>query len=196
MAELLHELRTPLAALGAALEILATPDPAFESVTAAYRHLAAVLTRAEAAAGPAAPPAQVSTDVLTVLDGAATALKPLFQARALELRIDTPGQARPVVADPVVLGRVFVNLLGNASRYAAAGSIVRVSIDDQTARVVVAVTNEVASEPPSGGWGMGLRLSEQAVACMGGTLERVAVDPATAVFRVVLPTDQAASGQG
>ena len=94
----------------------------------------------------------------------------------------------PLLADPVLVQRVLVNLLTNAVRHAPAGSLVRVSTSRLGSRAQIRVVDHGAGVAPdrrsdifapfqrlgdtdnTTGLGLGLALSRGFVEGMGGTL--------------------------
>jgi two-component system sensor histidine kinase KdpD len=94
----------------------------------------------------------------------------------------------PVLADPVLLQRVIVNLLANASRYAPVGTRVRITTSAFGGTAEIRVIDHGPGIPPgrrddvfapfqrqgdtdnSAGLGLGLALSKGFVEGMGGTL--------------------------
>jgi signal transduction histidine kinase len=141
-----HDLRTPLAALRAALEALTdgvAPDPAryLRSMQRDVDALAGMiddlflLARLEAGRLDLHP---TTVDVAELADDAVEALGPTAAARGVRLVLDTAG-AVPVRANAAAVSRVIRNLLDNAVRFAPAGSEVRISIERHpvpTVRVV------------------------------------------------------------
>jgi len=216
LANVAHELRTPVAALRAQLENLvdgvrAPDDPALREVLGEVERLGGLvddllgLARAEAGVAP------LSRGAVTV--GA------LADAVAHEVRAVRPG--RQVVvdvpaglvtdADPGRLRQVLVNLVDNAARHAPDGGRVDVRCrTDGEGGLVLEVTDDGPGIPPeewdsvferfrrggsapTGGTGLGLAIARWAVALHGG---RIGVVPAPRGCRIRAELPAAPPGAG
>lgn len=135
-----HDLRTPLAALQAAVEALEdgmAPDP--ERYLRAMRTDIAALTAlvddlfvlAKLEAGDLEFDL-VRLDLAELADEAVEALSPTAHTRDVAVRVDADGRV-PAFGSPEALGRVLRNLVDNAVRHAPSGSdvVVRVSGGDR-----------------------------------------------------------------
>ena len=141
-----HDLRTPLAALRAAVESLqdgVAPDP--------DRYLAAMSTQIDAVqqlieelvmyarieAGKLEFE-KVDVDLAELVDETVETMTPVAHRRGLRLDASADGRAR-VRGGPAELARVLRNLIDNALRYGPAGSTVVVELTTgvHTARIVV-----------------------------------------------------------
>jgi len=141
-----HDLRTPLAALRAAVESLqdgVAPDP--------DRYLAAMSTQIDAVqqlieelvmyarieAGKLEFE-QVDVDLAELVDETVETMTPVAHRRGLRLDASADGRAR-VHGGPAELARVLRNLIDNALRYGPAGSTVSVELTTMvhTARIIV-----------------------------------------------------------
>ncbi|WP_329493729.1 sensor histidine kinase [Kitasatospora herbaricolor] len=217
VADASHELRSPLAALRAELEIaLARPDLADwpEVVRGALgdterlQHLVTdllLLARLDAQDTSRRPAAPVDLGDL-VREEAARRRPPAH----LILTVRTaPG---PVLVDGhrAPLTRVLGNLLDNAERYAAATVSVGLAFDDRRREAVLEVRDDGPGIPPedrarvferftrldeartrdSGGAGLGLAIARHIAALHHGTLE-VAACPDGALLRARLPASNA-----
>lgn len=141
-----HDLRTPLAALRAAVEALADgvapdPDRYLRSMQRDIDALAAlvddVFLLASIEAG-RVDHVRVTTDLSEVTDEAIEALTPVAEAADVRLVLDATSAVR-VAGNPTALGRVVRNLVDNAIRHAPEGSTVHVAVEDDglpTVRVV------------------------------------------------------------
>ena len=182
--ELLHKIRTPLAALVTLGELC--EDSSAAAHNAAVEHLSSLVRRADARLRGAegsltARPSAVA--VGEVLDETVALLQAAHHDACII--IDGATGCR-VLADRVALTQILVNLLVNALRYApaqtdvhvevtCAGSTVAVAVCDQGPGVDPAVGERVfdsgVSDGHVGGSGLGLFLARQLAQSMRGRLE-------------------------
>ncbi len=189
-----HDLRTPLAALRAAVEALqdgVAPDP--DRYLAAMHHdldaLGALvddlflLARLEAGSFEYEA---TEVDLAELADGALEALAPVARRRDVNLRLVTAGSV-PVVGGPEALGRVIRNLVDNALRHAPPRTDVVVQVGNGAA-ASLAVLDDGPGFPPelvedafdtfvrddpararaTGGAGLGLAIARGVVEAHGG----------------------------
>ncbi len=193
-----HELRTPMNAIlgfSQLLQMQTLPPEQLDAVNeirGAGQHLLALiddlldLTRIEA--GKLAVSA-LPVDVAEVVDGALRIVQPVLAAHSLRLVNGAP-TGLAVLADPVRLRQVLVNLLSNAAKYNREGGQVTIDVtrpDSQRVRLRVSDTGvgiapermprlfqtfERLGAEHSGveGSGIGLALSRQLAELMGGTM--------------------------
>ncbi len=197
LSALSHDLRRPLAAAttavgglraaGAALSaedrraLLETAEESLGTLTALVTDLLDV--------------SRLQADALTIETGPvdpADVVGPALDELGLgpaEVELALEHGERQAVADPVLLQRVLVNLLANATRFSPAGSAVRIATSTFADRVEVRVIDHGPGIPAarrgevfvpfqrlgdtdnSTGLGLGLALSKGFVEAMGGTLE-------------------------
>jgi len=190
-----HDLRTPIAALQAAVEALAdglAPDPArylasmqrdIEALTSLVEDLF-LLVRLDD--GRYEMPAS-SVDLTEIADDAIEALTPMAEARAIALVLDAPGGVR-VKGNAGALGRVIRNLVDNAIRHAPESSTVHVVVEPDAPLVRVTDQGPGFPEPftehafdhftradPSrrrdtGGAGLGLAIARGVIEAHGGRI--------------------------
>lgn len=197
LSALSHDLRRPLAAAttavgglraaGAALSaedrraLLETAEESLGTLTALVTDLLDV--------------SRLQADALTIETGPvdpADVVGPALDELGLgpaEVELALEHGERQAVADPVLLQRVLVNLLANATRFSPASSAVRIATSTFADRVEVRVIDHGPGIPAarrgevfvpfqrlgdtdnSTGLGLGLALSKGFVEAMGGTLE-------------------------
>jgi two-component system, OmpR family, sensor histidine kinase BaeS len=130
-----HDLRTPLAALRAALEAVedGIPDDPARYVRSMHRDVEALtalvddlflLARIE---GGNIEIATAHVDLAEIADEAVEALAPVAAAHAVLVQVET-GDPAIVAGNPTALGRVIRNLLDNAIRHSPPGSTIEVVV--------------------------------------------------------------------
>lgn len=193
-----HDLRTPLAALQAAVEALrdgvaTEPDRYLASIEGDVRVLNQLvddlflLARIESGGFEYE---RVAVDLAEIADEAIEVLEPVSERSGVSIRLDANGTSI-VSTGPVPLGRVIRNLLDNAIRYAPSGTEVTVTVETPaTVRVAdegpgfpasftEAAFEEFARADPArsrstGGAGLGLAVARGLVEELGG---RIWADP-------------------
>jgi histidine kinase len=198
LADVTHELRTPLATIGGYMEGLLDgviePSPqTFSLILHESNRLQRLiedlelLSRVEAGQ---LPVVARRTDLQRVLEEVVAQFEPLFRANqvalALHLDVDLP----PVWADPDRVNQVLINILSNAYRYTPSGGRVTLVADVVDKMVVVAVRDTGIGISPehlphiferfyrvdksrarqSGGSGIGLAIARHLVYAQGGEI--------------------------
>lgn len=164
LAGLVHELRTPLAAIRAYAELLggAGADPAFLEeassilVEEAERldaliglHLDLVRApqqRAPSSAHAAPPP---MCDAAAEARAACDLLRPLAARSSVAIELDLPGEPLFARAERALLRQVLANLLGNALKHARGGTRILVRARREEDEVRVEVADDGAGLPAS-----------------------------------------------
>ncbi len=214
-----HELRTPMnAILGFSQLLLMRGLPPeqqlqVEEIHQAGRHLLSLiddlldLTRIEAGL---VTVTRETVPLAHLVDEASSLVKPLFEARRLVLANHLPAGAC-MVADPVRLRQVVVNLLSNAAKYNREGGSVTVDLapaEGGRLRLAVSDTGEgIAPEQLPRlfrtferlgavtrgieGTGIGLALCRQLMELMGGTIGVASQVGEGSTFWIELPAAQA-----
>ncbi len=198
LADVAHELRTPLATIDAYLEGLADgvvqPEPEtwrlLRRESARLNRLSDDITRVSRAEEHQLElhPERVRPQEL--IETAARAAAPSFAARGVELRVEPDHEAPTIAADRDRLGEVLANLLENALRHTPASGSVTLSATRDGDSAVLTVTDtgegldpteleriferfyrtDTARSRDRGGSGIGLTISRALVEAHGGTL--------------------------
>jgi signal transduction histidine kinase len=217
LADLAHELRTPLATLEAYIDGLedGVVDPTGESYgtmrgqVARLRRLATDLRESAAADEHALHLNLVETDAVAVVADAVAAATPRFNSKGVGLSLVIDRDGLIVLADPQRLGQVLSNLLDNALRHTRPGGQVDVDVKDADGKVTVSVTDDGEGIPTDqlravferfhrvdparattdgSGSGLGLTIARAIVTDHGGSLTAASDGPGTgSTFTVTLP---------
>jgi CheY-like chemotaxis protein len=228
-----HEIRTPMTGVLGMVDLLAAESLTVrqrqfvDAMRASGRHLLNVIndildySRIEAGR---LELEQIDFPLSGLLECVRSLLHPLALERGIELRIEAPPAALPVVVgDPTRLQQVLLNLGSNAIKFTAQGRVtVRLRAQPQDARTVLLrfevqdtgtgiprealeqlftpFTQADASIPRQyGGSGLGLAISKRIADAMGGTLQATSTPGLGSVFtlELALPvgTSQAAAAR-
>lgn len=222
IATLSHELRNPLAAATAAVELLALdlPDGGHPALPVLERQLGTLVrmsndlldgTRALTGRLELVPE---RVDVRSVIEGACADIRSLFGHEKRTLQVTLPDTPVVVDGDRLRLAQVLTNLLSNALKYTPPGgrTEVRLTVEERQARLTVR-DDGIGFEPaqaedlfgvfsraaPAGpntpeGLGLGLAVARTVVELHGGRISARSEGPGKgAVFTVLLPqADEAA----
>ena len=209
-----HDLKTPVAALQATLEVLddgAVDDPAaarhfLENLRRSTNQLERTLTdlvtlaRYETAALAADEPARMGE----MLQDAIERIEPLAEATNVGVRtaIVAPPATDRLSCDPAAIRRALGNLLENAVSATPGGKVEIAMHVDRHDRIIVDVINEPALVPAEArrtlferapksrggrGSGLGLAMVRAAVEAHGGTIRFVEMGPPRVRVRLELP---------
>ena len=211
-----HELRSPLSRLRTELELaLRRPrEPAvyietlrsgLEEVERLTLLVEELLTLARIDAGQEQGRAE-RVELNRLVEDALARMRPIAQARRVDLRLEAPGPVRAKVA-PGAASLVLDNLLDNAIKFSPAGSCITVQLGVEGPHAVLRVRDagpgvrgeelkrifERFYRGPSArpgstpGMGLGLALSQALVQANGGSISAANGTPRGAVFEVRLP---------
>jgi signal transduction histidine kinase len=161
-AQVAHELRTPLTLLRMKVESIASelPPEFSEEVQEAIRSLSQLVERSLLAAKAEGGRLEIqltTVDLSTLLEELEDAYTPLAGEREMTLKVKIP-PGQMVKGDAAILRQILHNLFGNAVRYASGNIRIRLRPQTKSDRLLLTITNRVATPLPSGGTGMGLRL--------------------------------------
>jgi two-component system, OmpR family, sensor kinase len=221
LADVSHELRTPIAALRTFNELLtegAADDP---SARAEFLETSrAQLERLDWLAQNLLELSKLDSglvlldlrpeDLRSSVEQAVEQSAATARRRGVELTMERPDQPIQIRHDPVRIGQVVANLIGNAIKFTPRGGAVRVDVRgeaDGAASITVADTGigidpaelprifdrffrgSRASEARGSGSGLGLAIVRGIVEMHGGTVSVESRPGAGATFRVVLPAN-------
>jgi signal transduction histidine kinase len=194
-AQVSHEMRTPLAIIGAETDLLqqdATPEQQAalahitDATTRAERIISAILLLARSESGDVER-SDVDLDLVTgdVLGDMVN--EPMWRG----LEVDLVLEPAPVKGDRVLLERLAANLLSNAARHNRTGGWIRVRTRTETASAVLEIANSVpnrdaSDEPPALSNRVGLTIVQAVLAAHEGTMQRVD-EPGRVTVEVRIP---------
>jgi signal transduction histidine kinase len=218
LADLAHELRTPLATLEAYIDgledgVVAPSEDSYATMrqqVSRLRRLAVDLRESAAADEHALNMSPVVLDAVAAAADAVAAATPRYLVKGVELTL-APGDAGLLVsADAERLGQVLSNLLDNALRHTPPDGHVRVTARSAGATAVITVADDGDGLPADqlgsifdrfhrvdqargsadgSGSGLGLTIARAIIADHGGTLTASSPGPGSgATFTVTLPT--------
>ncbi|GAB1644118.1 DUF4118 domain-containing protein [Krasilnikovia sp. MM14-A1259] len=213
-----HDLRTPLASAKAAIDSLCAPDVEFsatdryelldtaqESVNRLTRLVENLLDMSRIQAGALG----MNPQLISLADAIPRAIDDLAES-GRAVRIQVPDELPEIHADPALLERALVNLLGNALQYSPPDRPPLVTASEHGGRVEVRVVDH-GPGVPAGDWdriflpfqrlgdrdnttgvGLGLALSRGVIEAMGGTLEPEATPGGGLTMTISLPAAEPA----
>ena len=212
LADVTHELRTPLAVIRGNLEgivdgVYAADEEHISMVLEETRVMARllddlqILSTADAGAlGLNREP----TDLGALADEVVAAFAPRAAAADVALSA-TSGSLAEISVDPLRIRQVLENLVANALRHTPAGGTVTIRLSEHEGRLVVAVSDTGSGIPPeqldsifdryarsadSGGSGLGLAIAKSLVEAHGGSIQAENAAGHGATIRLLLPQDE------
>jgi signal transduction histidine kinase len=213
LANMGHELRTPLTAILGYAELLrerlageAEATEEVQAIARAGEHLVAVIDQILGLARLEQGEPEVcheALDLAAVLAEVEATVRPLAQARGLELRLVAPASA-PLRSDPTKLRQIAFNLVSNAIKFTERGSVeLRLSVDGAGHTLAVTDTgigipadklpllfrefSRVHDDARYRGTGLGLALSRRYARLLGGDLDVDSAPGRGSVFTLRLP---------
>ena len=199
LANMSHEIRTPMNAILGFAQVLdrdpglnATQRNSLATIQRSGEHLLTlindILDMAKIEAGRMTLQ-EAPFDLARLVAETEVFFRPRTRNRGLTLTVETPALPRMVVGDPMRLRQVLINLVGNAVKFTAAGTVTirvapvaddtfRFSISDtgvgiapaEMARLFEPFSQTTSGQQLQGGTGLGLALSSRFVRLMGGEL--------------------------
>ena len=217
MAMLAHELRNPLSAISAALEVLqaggnkeGAPERARTIIARQTRNLSRLVDDLLEVARVITGKVSLAGAPLELADAVHRCIVQLEQRaedRRIELEID--GGPHWIHGDPVRIEQILTNVLSNAIKYSRTGGVIRVRVAAEDGETVVSVTDDglgISSdllpqifEPfvqgertldrSQGGLGVGLTLVRRLVEMHGGSVRAFSDGPGQgSTFTIRLPS--------
>ncbi|MDB5815476.1 MAG: tmoS [Rhodocyclales bacterium] len=150
---------------------------------------------------------KVYTDLAPILRQALEMSRPLIEAKSHRLVEEIPSGPMPVHADPTRLAQLFANLLNNAAKFTDPGGEVALTVERNSDRVVIAVSDTGMGIPrgmeekifhlftqldsgisrSQGGLGIGLTLVQRIAHMHGGSVRVARTEDPGTTFLVELP---------
>jgi signal transduction histidine kinase len=201
LAVLAHELRSPLAPIRNAVQILRHEDAPTAELRSArdvidrqvgqMTHLIDDLLDVSRISHGRIELRRERVELAEVVRSALEATRPLVESSGHRLNVALPPEPIPLEGDPTRLAQVFSNLLNNAAKYTERGGQIRLAAEQVDHHVRVRVTDsgigissaqlpnlfkmftqgEHSIERAQGGLGIGLGLARSLVEMHGGTIE-------------------------
>lgn len=217
IADASHELRAPLAAMRAELDVSLRHDEMGDDARALLQSLREEATRMARIVENLLTLARVDDGQLDLLrtpqdltEVARRAVETYgATAQAAGVRLEVSGESVRAPADPDRLAQVIGNLLDNAIRVSPRGATVRVGVSRQDGSAQIAVHDDGPGIPAehrdriferfarldpargrAGGAGLGLAISREIVMAHGGALSLAPETNGGATFTITLPTEQ------
>jgi signal transduction histidine kinase len=212
MADIAHELRTPLSVMQGRLEgmidgVYPRDGQQVVKVLEDTRTLARLVedlrTLAHSESGTLTL-AREPTDVGILLGETASAFQPEAGARGVDIQTHVPADIPPVDLDAIRIREVVMNLLDNAVRHSPEGTVVRIEAEINPRGITIRVSDQgtgIRAEdlphifdrfykgPGSSGSGLGLAIARSLVAAHGGTIAARARLGGGTIVEVMLPTE-------
>jgi signal transduction histidine kinase len=210
MADIAHELRTPLSVMQGRLEgmldgVYPRDEHQVTQVLEDTRTLARLVddlrTLAHSESGTLAL-AKEPTDVEVLLNETVSAFQPEALARNVEVRTKISGEIPTVDLDPVRIREVLTNLIANAVRHSPKAHVVELELEATTTDIVLRVADRGPGISPedlphifdrfykgaaSTGSGLGLTIARNLVAAHGGAIAAHARAEGGTIVEFTLP---------
>lgn len=211
MADVAHELRTPLAVMQGRLEgmldgVYPRDEQQVTRVLDDARTLARLVddlrTLAHSESGTLTLETE-PTDLGTLIEETVAAFQPEAHARNVNLAAAVRSDLPPVDLDPVRIREVLLNLLSNAVRHSPAGGRVEIGAEAGDANVTIRVSDEGSGirgedlphiferfykAPDSTGSGLGLTIAHSLIAAHGGAIGARSRPQGGTIIEFTLPT--------
>ena len=212
LADVTHELRTPLAVIRGNLEgivdgVYAADEEHISTVLEETRVMARLLDDLQILSTADAGALRLNrepTDLGALADEVVAAFAPAAAAADVALSASSDSLAE-IDVDPLRIRQVLENLVANALRHTPAGGTVTIRLSEHEGRLVVAVSDTGSGIPPeqldsifdryarsadSGGSGLGLAIAKSLVEAHGGSIQAENAAGHGATIRLLLPQDE------
>ena len=210
MADIAHELRTPLSVIQGRLEgfldgVYPRDDARMEALLEETRLLARLVedlrTLANAESG-ALTLHKEPTDMAVLVQDAIDAFSAEATQARLSFRVDTPNDLPLVTVDPIRIREVLSNLISNALRNTPAGGVISITLGIASGRLLISIADTGAGIAPedlpkifdrfykgtrSRGSGLGLTIARSLVAAHGGEISAESTVGRGTTMKVTLP---------
>jgi signal transduction histidine kinase len=216
LAFIVHDLRTPLNAVSLLVEelkyildekMLSEAGDVFESLTRNVVRVGDLIKRVldtkaqPSGVGSSFQPERRTFDLWPLVQRLILDLRAVAAKNDIEVVSEIP-RTLTVFADAGLISQVFQNLLGNAFKYAARGTVTVSAHEDAGTIVCVVhdngagiplemlskVFDKLATDPEMEGTGLGLAIVKQIVEAHGGTVSAESVHGAGAKFTFTIPS--------
>jgi signal transduction histidine kinase len=219
IAEIVHEMRTPLNSVVAYADLMQRPAVTLEQA----RQFAAIIQNeagriiemtnnflelARLESGRASL-AHSPVDLVTVVHMSANVVRPQADTKQIALSIDAPTASLTVMGDAQRLHQALLNLLSNAVKYCRVGDHVTIAIQREKAHVIISVADTGPGIPADAlpsmferfyrvpgmedkaiGTGLGLAITRQIVEAHGGKISVSSEVGRGTTFTFTLPISQ------
>jgi len=220
IAEIVHEMRTPLTAIISYADLVQRPNatlPQCRQFADIIQHEASrisgiassFLDLARLESG-RAHLTKGRVDPHTVIYMAANVLTPQAEDKQIGLLVDIPGDLLPVAGDAQRLHQVMLNLVGNAIKYCRAGDSVTIKAESKENRLTISVVDTgpgipvdalphiferfyrvPGAESKASGTGLGLTITRKIIEAHGGEITVSSEEGHGATFTFTLPVEGA-----
>ncbi len=219
IAEIVHEMRTPLNSVVAYADLMQRPalnqDQRLQFASIIQHEAERIsemtnnfLDLARLRSGRASL-AQDPVDLGTVIRMAVNVLKPQADAKQIVLAVDVPADRPPILGDAQRLHQALLNLMNNAVKYCNSGDRVTVSVECDEDQVIVSVVDTgpgipaealpsiferfyrvPGSEKRAVGTGLGLAITQHIVEAHGGEISVSSEEGHGTTFSFTLPVSR------
>jgi signal transduction histidine kinase len=223
VADIAHELRTPLSNLRGYLEAIndgvVKPDEttirSLAEEAGALSHLVSDLQELSLADAGALKLDLQTADISDIINATVTAVQPKAAGRGLAVNAAVAPDLPPVYVDVHRIRQVLQNLLENAVAHTESGGTITVTAHQRAGFISVAVADTGEGIPPedlnyiferfyrvdksrtraTGGTGLGLTIARRLVEAHGGTIGATSVPGSGATFTFTLPLEPSPEGK-